>query len=674
MQQTKKDNGINIFLQFGFKQIKESGDNAQGSCPFCEDSEHFFINIESQNKLWDCKKCGRSGGFKSFVEQIIDLSINNFKGKAANFLSADRGIPLKALTNASIGFHRMSNQYIIPVFGIDNKTILNAKLFDFESFRNCAGFSSVWYGVSDKILECKNIFICEGEWDTIVMRHVICALEMNDSFAIGTPGASMFKSDIIPMLSSKNITLLYDNDEAGENGTKKAIKNLENIANKINFLKWPEGYKKGYDIRDLFKDNNKNVNDFILFINEHLQQAETQQKINVPSEKEIDTQLHHEEVYKTFRKWLHIPNTDILDIIYGTILANRLPGDPLWMFLVAVSGGMKTEPINSISDCQEVYTISTLTSKSLISGSNFGQGADPSLIPLLDGRVLVVKDFTAILSMNVTEQQEIFGMLRDAYDGESKKRFGNGIERHYRSKFGILAAVTPKIQQFVEGNTSLGERFLRWHNFIPHNTTKRLEYVSKAIDNEGKEDQMREELREVGRSILGFKGYKVPAFTDVFKKKLMALAEVIAHLRGAVYRDQYTKDIMHGADVELGTRLAKQLMKLLRGVCMFKGTEEITNEHYKMAIQVAKSSVTEKKYNAVHAIIKYRDKEEITLSTISKHVKLPVNTCNLLMGDLESLRIVKKVENGNSPAFEITKNFEKILDISGILSTIQEEV
>jgi len=54
-------------------------------------------------------------------------------------------------------------------------------------------------------------------------------------------------------------------------------------------------------------------------------------------------------------------------------------------------------------------------------------------------------------------RDEIFGTLRDAYDGKITKRFANGIVRAYQSTFGLVAGVTPAIESFVVTHAMLGE-------------------------------------------------------------------------------------------------------------------------------------------------------------------------------------------------------------------------
>ena len=106
------------------------------------------------------------------------------------------------------------------------------------------------------------------------------------------------------------------------------------------------------------------------------------------------------------------------------------------------------------------------------------------LLPQLDGRVLIFKDFTTILEKGRDERREIIAQFREAYDGTFAKKLGTVDKTiSYSSRFGLVAGVTPVIDKHWKVMQQLGERFLkvRW-NEKPDLATKR------ARENEGKEN------------------------------------------------------------------------------------------------------------------------------------------------------------------------------------------
>ena len=91
------------------------------------------------------------------------------------------------------------------------------------------------------------------------------------------------------------------------------------------------------------------------------------------------------DVHAAFAHWLELPPADqgppheSVDVALATVIANRMDGDPLWMFLVAPPSGGKTEVIRSLDDVADVYPLSSLTAQTFASGFE-RKGAETSLL------------------------------------------------------------------------------------------------------------------------------------------------------------------------------------------------------------------------------------------------------------------------------------------------------
>jgi len=102
------------------------------------------------------------------------------------------------------------------------------------------------------------VYICEGEFDTILLRSSLG----NNSNVFGLPfGASTFKNEWATILRDSDVKVfsLLDNDSAGDKGT-------QNIANKIGRdvyrAVWPSD-TIGFDVTDYAKKSSKNLADRI---------------------------------------------------------------------------------------------------------------------------------------------------------------------------------------------------------------------------------------------------------------------------------------------------------------------------------------------------------------------------------------------------------------------------
>jgi hypothetical protein len=104
---------------------------------------------------------------------------------------------------------------------------------------------------------------------------------------------------------------------------------------------------------------------------------------------------------------------------------------------VDASGGGKTELLSALQKRPSAYFLSSLPEKTLISGYRDPKhkDRDPSLLPQLDGKVLVIKDLSPLLSMRRESRNQILGDLRDAYDGFTDQGRGNLGRVYYTARF-----------------------------------------------------------------------------------------------------------------------------------------------------------------------------------------------------------------------------------------------
>lgn len=351
-----------------------------------------------------------------------------------------------------------------------------------------------------------------------------------------------------------------------------------------------------------------------------------------------------DEAKAAITKWLHITDEDVLEIIFAFSLSEKLPGDPLWLFLIAPPGGCKTEILRAM-DGRDYYHLSDLTAKTFVSGLMLGKGDErrkiDDLLPQLHQKLLIFKDFTTVLEKNRDERQEIIAQLREIYDGSYAKKFGTMDRKvRYTSRFGLLAGVTPIIDRHWKLMQQLGERFLKYRWDEDADATTR-----RAQRNEGDEAMMRAEIHD---AVMGFLLHlEVPesvAFGEELLEPLILAAKFLADLRTPVSIHAGQSDFYYDfiPTPERPTRLVKQLKKLCKALAVVRGRDRVTREDLLVAVKVAFSTAPQDRLAVLRAVQQHQTAsiDGCTVAQIKKDVQLPESSIRNIVQQLVILRLL----------------------------------
>ena len=123
------------------------------------------------------------------------------------------------------------------------------------------------------------------------------------------------------------------------------------------------------------------------------------------------------------------PVIDCLLVGLAVSVSLKVPGPLLWVHYVGPSSSLKTTLAKLIASASDkCFSVSKFNG--LYSGYKT-PGTDNSLVPRLQGRVLVINDLTPLLQADKGTQDEVFGQLRDIYDGSGGAFYKNGVAPQY---------------------------------------------------------------------------------------------------------------------------------------------------------------------------------------------------------------------------------------------------
>lgn len=684
-----------------FSGVREN--EAYGTCPFTGKREKFYVNQTTW--LWDSKTAGLSGNIPQFLEAISKEYEKAITPALRRTLAEDRELPENAFNGWQIGWN--GSAYTVPVRDVSGH-VSDIRLFKIGK-RTMAtpGASLGLLGAERLNVDLSApVYICEGEWDAIALRWLLKRLDV-PGIVVGLPGAGIFKSDWVPWFSGRVVHTLMDNDEAGENAEIQLKKKLGSVTQRLTFIHWPAGLKSGFDVRDWVKFGavERNTPDECwaalqgLFAPAPRKRPLTDTppapggfdaaKPGVKAGKgaapgPIATRWPKppsvDDVCETFKKWLFLDTTDAIRVMLAAAVSQDIPGPPIWLFLVGPPGGGKTEAVVSMSQWERSYLTSSLTPHALISGANWKGDMDPSLIPRLDGKVMVIKDFTAILSMRETERDEIFGILRDAYDGTCRKVFGTGLERMYTSRFTIVAAVTPRIHDLGASHASLGERFLKYAmgDNLKHQSEEDI--IGRAIDNIAQTTKMQEELQDVVTAFLtrrvAVNVEKLPAIPDSIKHKIIHLGMFGARMRGSVSRDKYRNEIVTSRpSAEVGSRLGIQLAKLAKSLAVVHQRGSVTEDDYRLVKKVMLDTLPQRTEDIIRSMILACGEDgdrHMTVEDLARVSRYPAATVTRIMQDLHVLDIVERKGTSYRYTWTPSQYIRSAVAKSGLYQTEEE--
>lgn len=376
--------------------------------------------------------------------------------------------------------------------------------------------------------------------------------------------------------------------------------------------------------------------------------------------------ISYAQLQETVNKWLLIIDPGFIKLLLAVIISNRLPSDAVWVFLIAPSGGGKTEAMSALLKCPDYYPLSQLTPNTFLSGYKNKEKEASLLKRLGTGKTIGFKDFTSLLDGNKDDLKELLGQFRDLYDGYVTKVTGTGDEISWKGKMGFIAGCTPIIEQRMSTVGAMGERFLSYKLTHP----SRSQLRARMRVNIGHEAEMREELQNAFAGY--FKGVVVPDVLPVIPenvdKTIESMTDFIALSRAVVMRARDAKqEIEYIVEPEMSSRTYKQLYTLAMSLIIMNGGEWKEEDDYILK-RLAISSIHSIRYSIIKTIMSYSTQAKT--STIAQELGYPTSTTRRYLEDLAAIsmndgdiRILRREHQGKGKPdlWNVTQEMKAIL-------------
>jgi hypothetical protein len=368
-----------------------------------------------------------------------------------------------------------------------------------------------------------------------------------------------------------------------------------------------------------------------------------------------------EDVVKTFRKWLYMPDASALKVVLAAVAANLMRGDPLWLLLVGATGSGKTELLDPLLCLPYMHPVGTLTEAALLSGSpqrDKARDASGGLLRTMGSfGIMLLKDFTTVLSMGGEIRAPLLAALREIHDGHWTRHIGmdGGRTLSWKGKCALIGGCTPAIDQHHALMAIMGERFV----FFRMPAMNEQEQADRAMLHVSREQIMRQELREAVAGLFRSITLEPREFDQDARRRMAALTTFVAHARSAVERDRYHREI----DLIPGSEMPGRLARTLR--CLFQGLQIICvadSECWTLVTQAGLDCIPDVRRRALSCLLGADD--PLDTSTIADELAYPTTTTRRALEDLTGHRLVRRfgAASGTSHRWEISSLSKQLLE------------
>ena len=275
-----------------------------------------------------------------------------------------------------------------------------------------------------------------------------------------------------------------------------------------------------------------------------------------------------DEAETVIRRWLRLTDMHPVRALLAVAVASALPGDPVWLLLVAAASSAKTELLSALRGHEWAHPAGVITEAGLLSGTSDKERAADATGGLLRqvGKrgVLICKDFGSLLSMQRDTRAATLAALREVYDGSWDRPVGSdgGKVLHWHGHCVLLGGVTPTIDRHHAVIGVLGDRYLM-ARFSESDDPEAD--AMKALTHAEHETVMRAEIKAAVHGVIAAALARRDApcpRSDDDSARLARLAVFAARARTAIDRDGYTGELLTLPAVEGPGRLVKQLARL----------------------------------------------------------------------------------------------------------------
>jgi energy-coupling factor transporter ATP-binding protein EcfA2 len=367
-----------------------------------------------------------------------------------------------------------------------------------------------------------------------------------------------------------------------------------------------------------------------------------------------------EEIKKYYQEVFYVEDTTILDLMCAIAISVYTKSDSIWLLIIGAPSSGKTEFVNTLAGLEYAHQVSTLTENAFLSGMGGSDGKEKSLLHKIgDNGLLLMKDYTSILSLKEELRKKILGDMREIYEQHLSKSTGNGRDMEWKGKINFVGAVTDSIYLNEGDDASMGRRTIDY--VMPtFSDTVRIKMAKRSSRNIGDANVKREKIRVMFAEFIEQKRkdmpMNLPELPEELEDELIVIADFSTKMRTATKRD-FHGNLTFAPGSELPMRMTNQLT-ILAQVLIYLNDGVLKQEHHDILIKIALDSISRQRRITLQVMAKYN---RVTTKGVAQALNYPTKTTLQWLEDVNVLKGCTREMVGTTDMWILTPEFKAMM-------------
>jgi hypothetical protein len=481
--------------------------------------------------------------------------------------------------------------------------------------------------VLEGIANGATVFVVEGEKDADRLAAAGYVATTNPQ------GAGKWRPDYNASLAGGDVVIVADRDDAGRAHARDVAAQLTGIAARVRVVEAVEG------------------ND----VSDHLGAGLDLDAMTVEYDSATAGSLNSDQPEPVVAPRDGWQIADLLDVLRSYlyldaghyhflfalavgVAARASNGEPLWGLIVGPASSGKTEAIRMLDDVADEHP-DELTAPGLLSWTTGQQRRQVGILRRIpDPGLLTVADFSTVLATSDRgRRDQLFALLRRAYDGRVHRDLGNAPgPLTWQGRLTMLAACTPIIDSYSTHTDALGPRWLYCRG--GEQTAATRQGTGRKALRAGDLDDRRAQVRTIASGLVGdaIDRYPTVELSAAAEDAVVDTAIVTCYGRAGVEREGYGRREISGmAIIEEPPRLVTQTAQLTRALVALGFDEDAA---VSLACRCTLDSMPRARFGALSAL---STRPQATGSEVARSASCHRHVARMALEELDAIGVAE---------------------------------